>query len=332
VNTHIARLAALSFLATACTPAPAAVDASTVDASTVDAATTDTSIVDANDSPDAPLDLVVCPAQHDEMLGDLRIVVCDETFAAAPLVHLPADTASGGVDTIYGGIGRASGTVTPAFLGRGVEVAITGEPAWLAGETAMTRPHYAYYLYRAHRQSGQITDVTPIVRVDDPVFSRLLAGLELEGVASRRVSDGMYAVTTPDVPIRIHLDADVTTGIHGTIDNAAATVTSSDGTCLPSLASLGDASPIFGRDDGHVSIGRYPAMHVPFDDVFIFAWSSTDPGGMNMGGGLYVAPAALIQSSAPALTDASNAPHGTPWSGPSATLAVVHGGGAPCTL
>lgn len=313
---RLARLAALSFLANACTPAPAAFDAS---------------VVDASDSADAFVDLVVCPTQHDETLNGMRIVVCDEAFDTAPLVHLPADTTSGDIDTIYGGLGGASGAATAAFLGRGFEVALTSEPSWLAAETETTPPRYASYLYRAHRRGSEVLDATPIVRIEGTVLSRLLAGLELEGLASRRIAEGNYTVATQDVPIRIHLDTDVTTGVHGTIDNAAASVTASDGACMPSLASLGEQSPIFGRDDGHVTIARYPAMHAPFDDVFIFAWSSGDPGGMNMGGGLYVAPADLVQSTAPVLTDASNAPHGNPTSGPSATLTVVHGGGTPCT-
>lgn len=272
-------------------------------------------------------------------------MVCDEAFDAPPFVHLPADSSSGDVETVYGGIGStATGT---GLVARGRELTSATVPAWADAEAASRTLRYAYFLYRATVRAGAVESVTPVVRIDDRVFARLLSGRVFEGGASPRSVDPgtgevRFAFDTLTTPVRLSFDAapeDVETdslvgfprfALVGHIENLDASVTASDGTCLAALTSFGDANPFFGLD-GTVKLLRYPGMHAPFDDVFTVAYD--DSGNVNMGEGIYVRPADLIQDTAPTLTDATNGPHGTPWAGPSAALTSVDAtmGGATCT-
>jgi hypothetical protein len=180
------------------------------------------------------------------------------------------------------------------------------------------------------------------------VFVRFLSGRVFEGNASARGTDPAsgdprFAFDHLDVPMRIRFDAmpdasptDSSLGFErfammGTVENATAPVTASDGTCMAALSSLGDTNPLYQRGTGRLRVMRFPGMHAPFDDVFTLDWN-LDAMGENMGAGLYVGPADLIGTSVPMPTDATNSPHGTPWGGPSADLhAVASTGGSPCT-
>lgn len=297
--------------------------------------------------PDAGTDAgslgTVCPAQHDETLLGAPVVVCDSAFDAPPYVHLPADSSAGGAEIVYGGIGSADGGT--GLIARSRSFTSATIPAWADTEAQFGKLRYAYLLYRATVKGGAVQSVTPVVRVDDRVFGRLVAGQVFEGKASPRLVDPDAGTVTFDfdhrtTPIRLRLDpvprdtqTDHSTGfprfeLRGHFENFSGPARSSTGVCLPSLASTGAANPFFGTDGG-VSVLRYPAMHAPFDDVFTIAYDAT--GNVNMGVGLYLAPADLIQPAARAVTDGSNSPHGTPNAGPSADLtAVGPDAGAPC--
>lgn len=306
---------------------------------------TDAGADGSSTSDTGPID-AVCARQHEEPLDGMTLVVCDEAFATAPFVHLPADSASGGVETVYGGIGHDAGGV--GLIGRGRSITTPTAPAWADAEAQFGALRYAYMLYRATVRGGAVESVTPVVRVDDRVFARLLGGLVFEGGASPRTVDPgtgevSFAFGDTSARLRVRFDAapsdtesDHTAGfprfaLIGHIENFTHAVTSSTGgPCMPGLDTLGAGNPFFGHD-GQLALLRYPGMHAPFDDVFTLAFDAS--GNVNMGSGLYVSPADLIQASAPTLTDATNAPHGTPSSGPSATLTAVDAtmGGASCT-
>lgn len=327
-------LSALALATLGCSSTPASTDAGGDGGGAADAGGGDAGPTDA-----------ICLRQHDETLGGATITVCDEAFPSAPFVHLPADSSSGGVDTVYGGIGTdASGF---GLIGRGVAFTSATVPSWADAEAQFGNLRYAYLLYRASVRAGVVESVTPVVRIDDRVFTRLIAGMVLEGGGSPRSVDpstgeASFAVGDTSVRMRVRFDdapADTETdqlvgfprfALVGHVVNFSSAFTAADGTCLPALTSLGAANPYFGLD-GQMILLRYPGMHAAFDDVFTLAFDAS--GNVNMGEGLYVGPSDLIQATAPTLTDGSNGPHGTPTSGPSATLTTVDPamGGASCT-
>lgn len=274
------------------------------------------------------------------------VTVCEEAFATAPLVRLPPDN---GI-TVYGGVGRDPSSGDLSFIGRGVSIPIPPSAPWLDAEAMSGDVRYGYFLYRAEVRSGVVQNVTRLVRVDDRVFQRLLAGRLYEGVISPRTIDGAGAVRfawdMQTIGLRVKLDDTVQPteedrgsgypryALLGRIENATQGVRASDGGCLPSLASFGTQNPLFDATAGvpvdRVKLLRHVNMHGGRDDVFTFDWPQGVSAGNNMGAGLFVATWQLIQPTAPTLESAENSPHGTPWGGPSATLNAVTGGGAPC--
>jgi len=291
----------------------------------------------------------VCARQSTEVSGAGTVTVCEESFAQAPLVRLPADTDVAGGRLVYGGVGRdPSGELS--FRGRGVSFAIPPSTPWLDEESRSGDVRYGYFLYRAQVRGNTVESVTRVVRVDDRVFQRMLAGRLYEGVISPRTIDSAgdvrFAWDMQTIGLRIRLDdtpqpdeQDRNSGypryaLLGRIENATQGVRASDGGCLPSLASFGTQNPLFGATPGagadRVSVMRHVNMHGGKDDVFTLDWPAGASQGNNMGGGLFVATWELIQPTAPTLEGADSTPHGTPWGGPSATLHGADGGGAIC--
>jgi hypothetical protein len=289
----------------------------------------------------------LCARESRQVLGGESIVVCEEAFASAPLVRLPPDSESNGAQLVYGGImSRAPGDVI--FAGRNKNYAVVTTQPWLAAESASGNVRYGYLLYRAQVRGGAIESVTPFARIDDRVFQTVLAGKILEGMASPRTAvpggEAMFPVTDLNVPLRIRLESshqpserDQLTGfprfaLVGHIENASKAVRASDGRCLASLSSLGERSPVFSAtaEADRIFILRHPNMHGTLDDVFTMDWPAGVSNGNNMGTGLFLATADLIQSTAPNPTEASSHPHGNPTSAPSIELRVVSGGGGDC--
>ncbi|MFO0599111.1 MAG: hypothetical protein U0228_27625 [Myxococcaceae bacterium] len=278
-----------------------------------------------------------CASEHSEVVAGQTVAVCEAIFASAPFVKLPADSA----DVVYGGFGHDSAGQA-IFKTRTTSITLPQTlPAWFDAESTFGQMRYAYFIYRAQLSGGAITSVTPVVRIDDRVFQRMLGGLVLEGQVS--ALDGGDFILTPELPLRVKLDpapettaTDTSTGwdryaIGGTIENAAGGVRASDGGCLAALSSFGAKNPLSGADGGvRVKLLRHPGMHVPFDDVFTFDWPEGVTSANNMGPGLYVPVSALLGTTPPVFTEASSHPHGVPWGGPTAELQVVTGGGQSC--
>ena len=285
-----------------------------------------------------------CPKQSRETVGNNPVAYCEEAHSAAPFVRPPADSESGGVKKIYGGITRNQNQ-EQVFQGRSDSFPIASA-SWLSAELSSNRA--GYFLYLADVRAGAVEKVTPVARIDDRVFARLIAGKILEGTASARSTDGgmyKYEYTTTTVPMRIRFDdAPATTesdretqfpryALGGRIENSDGGSRGTDGGCFPALTSLGGASPVFDATAApdRVTLRRHPNMHGGGDDVFTLEWPTGVSGGANMGGGLFIPVSALIQSAAPVLTEATSSPHGVPWGAPSTDMNVVSGGGAACT-
>jgi hypothetical protein len=289
-----------------------------------------------------------CAKQTTEVLDGNSILVCLETYTTGPLVRLPADgMASSDGQIVYGAIGQSADFKTQ-FITRTASYPLPeGEKSLLRIEADSLR--YAYYVYRAQIKDNAVQALTPVIRMDDRVFQKQLAGLVLEGkiAARERIEDGYtrYKFDMNELPIRIRLaanhdqeEADKLRGfpryaLRGIIENANAAVTASDGSCLKSLASFGEKSPLFdakGKVD-QVTILRHPNMHGGLDDVFTLDWAE-GVGANNMGTGLFVSVPMLIATEMPVFSQADNLPHGTPWGGPGAELKVVAtSGGSTCT-
>ena len=284
-----------------------------------------------------------CATESQEGYDGAQLAVCEVAFAEAPLVRPPDDSESGGVRKVYGGFGRDE-SLQLSFIGRGFKASVAGA-AFVTAE--LTSNRYAYYLYVADVRGGTVESVKPVARIDDRVFGRLLTNKVLEGMASPRSSDGgetRYEITMQNVPMRIHLDAQLAAtesdrdtkfpryALGGSVENAAGGVRGSDGGCFTSLALLGGKNPLYGATGSgdRVTILRHPNMHGAADDVFTLTWPAGVPGGANMGGGMFISVPELIQATIPAPTEAHNSPHGVPWGSPSADLKVVSGGGAVC--
>ena len=300
---------------------------------------------DADVSRDSGMEGAICARTSSEALATGETVtVCEQAHPTPPLVRLPADTPAGAAErTVYGGVAQG-GPGEVVFRTREGDLPLTDAP-WLDAEGSPT-PRYGYLLYRATVRSGSVEAVEAVVRIDDAVFQRLLTGLTLEGVTSRRELVGgeeQFTWEALDAPIRVQLDAEVdpapteavVTGqpryrLRGVIENATTAVQGADGSCLPALSDLGDENPLATATDAEVVILRHPNMHGGFDDVFTFDWPAGTSTSNNMGTGLFIPAADLLLDALPNVTRADSTPHGTPWGGPNAELQVVRGGGGDC--
>lgn len=331
-TTPLARaLIACSFAA--CATRPSAGDGGAPDGPLTDAALGDAAVLDAG-SVDA-----ACARVARENLDGQPVQVCLEAFATPPYVHLPADSES----TVYGGIVHGS-SLDAVFRTRSGDLDVS-TATWRMGETAP--PRYGYLLYRAARVGGELRDVAPVVRIDDAVFQRFLAGRVIEGrVSARTEVDGEVRFefgAELSLPLRIRLDPEPDPGdleglagwprhaLFGTVENATSAVRGADGSCLASLASFGTRNPLTDATDARVFLLRHPNMHGVGDDVFTLDWPRGVTSANNMGGGLFIPAADLILSRAVTFSEADSAPHGTPWGGPSMQGGFVESGGERCS-
>jgi hypothetical protein len=283
------------------------------------------------------------------MFNGAMITVCDQAYADPPYVRPPADAISSGNGVVYGGVEDLPGGLAASFATRTDRFTWQTAPTWLAAESQGGGIRYGDLIYLAHVQGGMVQSVDPAIRIDDRVFSRLLANRAYEGLMSPRdtsMSGLSFDYAHHTVPLRIKLDAapqdtaqpSGSTGyaqyaLLGHVENATAAVKGSDGGCIPALTSLGNANPLgLATGSGDViTIVRQPNMHGNHDDVFVFFWpDGTTPSGNNMGTGLFISTAALLRSAPPDVSEAGSFPHGTPSLGPSADLTQVEGGGGPC--
>lgn len=184
--------------------------------------------------------------------------------------------------------------------------------------------------------------VVPVVRLAPDVLDGAMSGA-WEGTMSKRTGANTYdpdqriavrvswtgyasehtklPTWSPYDPDDVPLDEILTA--RGVIENATSPITLADGQCAPSLASLGEGSPIF-DDDALVEMLRIVAMHVPGDYQLSFE------GGM--GSMMPAHPAAFLQTEPRAqFTTITNSPHGAPNGMHLEDFRAVTGGGSACT-
>lgn len=259
-----------------------------------------------------PIDFAFCAEQHVE--GSL--VVCDKAFDTTPRIHLPPDDAS---------------TTYAAALQRTL-VSRTGQDV-----VEFTDETYAF-IEHVYAVTGGAYE--PILRIAPEVLDGNLLGT-WEGTLSKRI-DASSSDATMRIPVRLdfHAFSDETHPIHrwnpyaadpvltyammvlGRFENADAAVALADGSCAPSLAALGEASPRFGIA-GDAVFMREVAMHVPGDTQLLFdGWM----GAMDL-----ASPGTLIRESPDPAASYSAYPHGAPNGQHLDDLHRVTTGGGACT-
>ncbi len=217
-----------------------------------------------------------------------------------------------------------------------------------------------YMIYRVQGEIGTGTDpifnttipvikatsAKPVILIEGKVIDTAQTFGAWEGTVAARKSDTSF---DPDkrVKIRVSFTSAGGTAAHfaewgggkslsdgdsytvkGTIENFSTFVRADDGTCMPSLASLGASSPFAGAASGALQLQRIGGMHFPGDDEHVLTmpagakgWSLTAMGSF----GRFL-PADLI-STKPGTGQMT--PHGTP-SGAGIELTAVTSGGGGC--
>jgi len=217
-----------------------------------------------------------------------------------------------------------------------------------------------YLVYRVTGEIGTAIDPTfktkiDVIQVSEAKPAILIAGKAIDTAQTYGAWEGTVAARTGDssfdpnkrVRIRVSFSSVGATASHfavwssgsqlkdgasylvqGTVENFSKAVRSDDGTCIPSLASLGAASPFAGAKSGDVSLTRIGGMHFPGDDEHVLTmpsgakgWSVTAMGSF----GRFL-PADFL-STEPG--SGSMTPHGTP-TGAGIELGAVTGGGGGC--
>jgi hypothetical protein len=294
-----------------------------------------------------------CKTQHaGKTPSGAAVQICDAVFAAAPFVHVPADTTAGTSLTTYGGIlnglglelHTADGRVLPLVDASGRTYPISSGPAGFKAPENM----FAIYKVTGTRTTVdgsaalKLTKLEPVAWVPGAVQDKLLLGT-WEAKTARRVGVRMFDETRP-VTIRFTLSTttDVTLWsnysggdgrlVAGALDNLDHAVTSASGACLPSLVSLGAGSPFYQPTKNRIALWRHPNMHGLNDQVVVMDYptGSVDMSMNGMGNIEAFSPAALVATAGPAYADTTIYPHATPTGAKLWDLTKVTTGGASC--
>jgi hypothetical protein len=210
-----------------------------------------------------PLPGDVCAKQHSATTseGD-ELVVCDALYEDAPFVHLPKLDQ----DHVFAGIvGRefvtADGVAFPAS----------------ASDAEMKR--HAVVLYELALDGGKVTSFQPVLQFDEAIFIAPLMGRSFEGMISRGMDQDHWSTET-SLPVRVDVDAtpvdhpsDATYEARATIANLGTSITGSDGSCMPSLASYGAEAPFAAGASVELKLYRVPSMHDFGDDQLVMLWT-----------------------------------------------------------
>jgi hypothetical protein len=289
-----------------------------------------------------------CKTQHaGKTPGGANVQICDALYDSAPYVHLPADQASASTVTAHGvilngpvSLYTADGRQLPLVTSSGdpykvkypdnlfTVVAVTGTKTTSNGTDAI-----------------KVTSVTPLAWVPGTLQDKALLGTWEAKVASRK-PDGKFDQTKPvmirftmtttkdDSPMWQSFGGGVGDGVivSGTIDNMKANVTAADGTCMPSLASLGATSPFYQATDARLTLWRHPNMHGINDQVIVMDYptASADLSQNGMG---WIGPftvAGLVRTDGPNYAEGFIYPHATPNGHEVWQFAKVTAGGGAC--
>ena len=306
----------------------------------------------------------VCATQHAGTSADGdAVVVCDQTYQTLPFVRPLKDSAS----TFYVGIGdmmeggkmiTRDGHAYALADSNGKVLGFTTSNA-LVKSIHMPSNRNLYTLYKVSGEIGTGTDpvfktkidvikatsIKPVIVISGKAIDTAQTFGAWEGTVAAR-KDASSFDPNKRVAVRIKFstidktashfatwqggaslkDGDYYT-VHGTVENFSDPVVAADGTCMPSLASLGADSPFAGAASGDVSLVRIGGMHFAGDDEHVLTmpagaegWSVTAMGSF----GRFL-PSDFISTKA---GSGDMTPHGTP-SGAGISLdAVTKGGGA----
>lgn len=287
-----------------------------------------------------PPALIACPKQHAGATaeGD-SVIICDELFAEAPRVRLPADEPGilhGAISGMGGGFHDRDGRRYQLLGAGGQPISVQGgSPAVNAPE--WMRVPYNRELFTLYEVRGTVDGDTIAITALEPIVLLSPAAIDgayttFEGSVSLRNGPGAYEL---DRRARIRIELSSWTEIGkmddgldysatladggmligaGEIVNASERVRASDGTCLPALSELSvDENPFFGAAGADVGIHRWASMHGPGDNVIVLEYprgvSEIAPNGMS---NLSLWHPRTFISLAPAMQPVSIWPHGTP--------------------
>ena len=310
----------------------------------------------------------VCATQHTgtDADGD-AVAFCDQTFDTMPRVKLPADKL-GKTATLYAAIDLAGQAGVVARDGTHytlVDASGHGlDAAKLPSSLHLPSHRSLYTIYKLTGTIGtykdpyggpdspslHVTSGKPMIVIEGKAIdgAYLAPSYALEGTVSRRIDASHFDSEHP-VAIRITfaslapyanmpswqsgtLKDGTRFQMVGTVENFDKPVMASDGTCMPSFASLGSANTWQGASDPTVRFYRFPGMHFAADEVHVLDYPAGTAGlSMNGMGGMTITHAAgLIQEQE---SDDWSTVHINPHSAPNGHVMSLHpvmGGGGTC--
>jgi hypothetical protein len=297
-------------------------------------------------------DGATAPFCADEHVDTDKVAVCDELFEEAPFVHVPADIKSGTTVTIHGALMPTYGLRLMTADGR--ELALVDA----AGERVYQRdapdgfamPDNLFTVYAVtgtmttleNEPAMKVKQLKAVARVPGAVQDEHLLGT-WEAKAAKRVGDRKFDEAQP-ASFRFTLSKSTESTIWGNypgtdglklageIENFSKRVNASDGTCLPSLSSLGTSSPFTAATANSITLWRHPNMHGINDQVIVMDYppGSVDLSSNGMSGIGAFSVAGLIQEAGPDYASTTIYPHATPTGHQVWELTMVTSGGESC--
>lgn len=263
-----------------------------------------------------PLPSDVCAKQHTSKTteGD-EIVVCDALYTEAPFVHLPAL----GKDRAFAGIAGRSFVTADGT-------------AYVATGIGSEDKRHAVALYEVALDGDVATDFQPVLQFDESTFLAPFLGRSFEGVIARGTGNDTWA-DEPSLPVRIDVQAAPIDGgsehatyeARATIGNLGASVTASDGSCMPSLASYGAEAPFQAGTNVELGLYRVASMHDFGDDHFVMVWTiDGEFGGTLMGPQWYRGPIDIVRGKLGPDVEYEGMGHGTPGAIPGMNLQAAN--------
>ncbi|HEV8549035.1 MAG TPA: hypothetical protein VGQ57_08405, partial [Polyangiaceae bacterium] len=208
----------------------------------------------------APLGEGVCAKQHAGTASGSQVVVCDELYGEAPLVHLPSDGA-----TTYAALVRND-------FGGMQFVAADGSsyPYQGSGMNDPEMERHALALYSLELDGSRVTAFHPAIVFAESMLVAPFMGKSFEGTISRKAGEQGFALEA-SLPVRIDISERTLTknGDYeavASIANLNAAVAGADGSCLPGLTSYGDEAPFGAAAKVELRASRSPSMHEFGDD------------------------------------------------------------------
>jgi hypothetical protein len=309
----------------------------------------------------------VCTTQHEGKSADGdAVIICDQTYQTLPFVRPPKDSAStfyvGISDMMEGGkLVTRDGHAYELADSSGKVLSVTSSTTnALVKSIHMPSNRNLYTLYKVTGEVGTGTDpifktkvdvikatsIKPVIIISGKAIDTAQTFGAWEGTVAAR-KDASTFDPNKRVAVRIKFstidkivahfatwqggttlkDGDNYV-VNGTIENFSDPVVAADGSCMPSLASLGANSPFAGAANGDVSLERVGGMHFAGDDEHVLTmpqgaegWSLTAMGSF----GRFL-PSDFISTKA---GSGAMTPHGTP-SGAGIELEAVTKGGGSC--